>query len=175
MMFVAAVRSGDIASWLGDRKMDLIQRAGKESILRSLTQDSTQTTRTAEPASGGDWRAVPLPMFWEGEIQKVTLYMRREQEQQKQDNEEGGQTRFVFDLTLSRMGDVQLDGLLRDKRLDLVVRTQNAFSAPMQQTMRQAYTQALGSTDLSGELNFQGSMDNWVHVLEKEEQLGVHV
>ena len=175
MMFVAAVRSGDISAWLGDRKMDLIQRAGKENILSRLTQDTSSATRTTEPASAGEWRAVPLPMFWEGEIQKVTLYTRHENQQQQQDNEKGGKTRFIFDLTLSRMGEVQLDGLLQDNRLDLVVRTQNAFSAPMQQTMRQAYISALDSTDLSGELNFQGSTKNWVHVLEQQEQLGVHV
>lgn len=175
MMFIAAVRSGDLNGWLGDRKMDLVQRAGKTDILSRLTQDSGQTVRTTEPASSGDWRAVPLPMFWEGEIQKVTLYTRYEDPQQQQDENEDGQTRFIFDLTLSRMGDVQIDGLLKDKRLDLVVRTQNAFSQPMQQTMRQAYTGALDSTDLTGDLNFQGSTKNWVHVLEKEEQLGVNV
>lgn len=176
MMFIAAIRSGDIGGWLGERKLDLIQRTGRDNILSRLVQDTSQTaTRTAEPASSGEWRAVPLPMFWEGEIQKVTLYTRREDSGQQQEQDENGQTRFIFDLSLSRMGDVQLDGLLRDSRLDLVIRTQNAFSQPMQQTMRLAYTNALDQTDLSGELNFQGSTKNWVHVLEKEEQLGVEV
>ena len=41
--------------------------------------------------------------------------------------------------------------------------------------MRQAYTSALGQTELTGELNFQGSMNNRVHVLEKEAQLGVSI
>lgn len=176
MMFIAAVKSGDIGGWLGERKIDLIQRANRDNILSRLVQDtSSQTTRTAEPASSGEWRAVPLPMFWEGEIQKITLYTRREDNGQQQDQDENGQTRFIFDLSLSRMGDVQLDGLLRDKRLDLVVRTQNAFSQPMQQTMRQAYTNALDHTELHGDLNFQGNTNNWIHVLEKEEQLGVEV
>lgn len=175
MMFIAAVRSGDIGTWLGDKKIDLIQRAGRSNILGRLVQDSAQTARTVEPASSGDWRAVPLPMFWEGEIHKITLYTRHENQNNQQDQNGNGQTRFVFDLSLSRMGDVQLDGLLRDKRLDLVVRTENAFSSPMQQAMRQAYTSALDSTDLTGDLNFQGSTKNWVHVLEKNEQLGVEV
>ncbi|HPF78779.1 MAG TPA: hypothetical protein PLF01_05725 [Alphaproteobacteria bacterium] len=178
MMFIAAVKSGDLGGFLGDRKIDLLQRAGKSDILSRLTQTSTSTARTNAPeqAGGGEWRAVPLPMFWENEIHRITLYTRQDQQNNQHNDQKGnGQTRFIFDLTLSRIGDVQLDGLLRDKRLDLVLRTQNTFSEPMQQTMRQAYSSALTHADLSGDITFQGSTKNWVHVLEQKEQLGVHV
>jgi hypothetical protein len=177
MAFIAAVRSGDIAGWLGNQKTDALRQIGKSDILNSLTQSGRAgaPAPTAEVAPMGEWRAVPLPMFWEGEIHKITLYTRREDGDEKKKENQGGQTRFVFDLSLSRMGDIQLDGLLRDKRLDLVVRAQNGFSLPMQQTMRQAYSGALENTELTGELNFQGSTKNWVHVLEQKEELGVNV
>lgn len=176
MAVIAAIRTGDMGSWLGERKVDLLQRLGKADLINSLRQTATTAAPTAETTATSDWRAVPLPMFWEGEIHKITLYTRRENmDQQNQDKPEGGKTRFIFDLSLSRLGDIQLDGYLQDKRLDLVVRTQNAFSLPMQQTMRQAYTGALDQANLSGELNFQGSTKNWVHVLEQKEELGVNV
>jgi len=130
-----------------------------------------------EPAAAtqSDWRAVPLPMFWENEIHRITLYTRQESdENEKQQNGQNG-TRFVMDLSLSRMGDVQIDGLVKDNRLDLILRTEHHFSAPMQQTMRQAYSGALAYTDLVGELNFQGETDKWIHVLEREAQLGVNI
>ena len=174
MMFIAAVKAGDIGQFLGQQKIDLLQNAGKESILSRLTSGGgAAQAAVPEAQSSSDWRAVPLPMFWEGEIHRVTLYTRNESQQKQRDDENGGQTRFVFDLSLSRMGEVQIDGLLRDERLDLVVRTHHAFTEPMQQTMRQAYSAALNQTDLSGELNFQGAEKHWVHVLEKNEQLGV--
>ncbi len=174
MVFIAAIKSGNFDMLLGDKKIDLLNRSGQSNILKSLTQDGARAG-APEPAVQNDWRAVPLPMFWEGEIHKITLYTRNESQQQQNEENEHGQTRFIFDLNLTRMGDVQIDGLIKDKRLDLVVRTQNAFSEPMQQTMRQAYSGALDQTDLAGELNFQGSTDKWVHVLEKEEQLGVSI
>jgi len=174
MMFIAAVKSGNIAQFIGQNKNDMMEKAGKENILRALSQDSSSATRAAEPASSGEWRAVPLPMFWEGEIQKVSLYTRHEfQDDNQKDDKKGNQTRFVFDLELSRMGEMQIDGYLKDQRLDLIIRSQNAFSEPMQQTMRQSYSNALDHTDLNGELNFQGSTKHWVHVLEQQEQLGV--
>ncbi len=177
MSFIAAVRSGDLGSWLGNQKMDALRQIGKSDILSSLTQSGRGGAQApaADNAPVSDWRAVPLPMFWEGEIHRITLYTRREDGagQQQQQDQENDQTRFVFDLSLSRMGDIQLDGLLRDKRLDLVIRAQNTFSLSMQQTMRQAYSSALDQTELSGELNFQGSTKNWVHVLEQKEELGL--
>ena len=177
MIFIAAIRSGDLGSWLGDKKMDLLQQAGKSDILSRLNQNSGTTARApaAEAAPTSDWRAVPLPMFWEGAIHKITLYTRNENQSGQQEENKNGSTRFVFDLSLSRMGDIQLDGLLRDDRLDLVVRAHNTFSHPMQQTMRQAYSGALDQTNLTGELNFQGDTKNWVHVLEQKEALGVNV
>jgi len=177
MMFIAAVKTGDMNGFLGDKKIELLQRAGKENLLSRLTQGADAGARAApEAASSAEWRAVPLPMFWEGEIQRVTLYTRHESQNQQDEHNDNknGQTRFVFDLSLTRMGKVQLDGFLKDQRLDLVVRTENAFSQPMQQTMRQAYTGALDQTSLSGDLNFQGSTDNWVNVLENQEKFGAN-
>ena len=174
IVFIAAVKSGNFDLLLGDKKMEMLQQAGRRSILSSMTQD-TARAGAPEPAVQSDWRAVPLPMYWDNEIHKITLYTRNENQSANQDQNGEGQTRFIFDLNLTRMGDVQIDGLIKDKRLDLILRTQNAFSEPMQQTMRQAYTSALGQTDLTGELNFQGSIQNWVHVLEQEETLGVSI
>jgi hypothetical protein len=177
MVFAAAIRTGDMGVLLGERKLDLIRQAGRENLLSRLVQGDGARAAGPEPVSGGgDWRAVPLPMFWEGEIHRITLYTRHENFAQKDKDEKGeGQTRFVFDLSLSRMGEVQLDGFLKDRRLDLVIRSEQSFSPAMQQTMRQAYTGALSHTDMAGELHFQGNLQHWVHVLEKQEQLGVDV
>jgi len=173
VMAMAAIRGGDLSNWLGDKKIEMLQRMTKGSLSGRLVQDSAAPR--SEAASNADWRAVPLPMFWEGEIHKITLFMRQESQSQNQKNDKEGSTRFVFDLDMSRMGDVQIDGLLRDKRLDLVVRTQNGFSAPMQQIMRAAYANAIHMANMGGELSFQGNTDKWVHVIKENEQLGVSI
>jgi hypothetical protein len=58
----------------------------------------------------------------------------------QQKDQQGKQTRFIFDLSLDALGKVQLDGLFRAKRLDLIVRTLTPFSLPMQQDMRRIYS-----------------------------------
>jgi len=178
MAVMSAIKSGDLGNWLGERKIDALQRLSRGSnLMSSLTQDAPAAARAAESAA--DWRAVPLPMFWEGEIHKITLFTRKESNENAQNDQNNGSTRFIFDLSLSRMGDIQLDGYLKEtkanKRLDLIIRAHNAFSQPMQQVMRSAYSNAIQSADMAGELNFQGSAKNWVHVLQENEQLGVDV
>ncbi len=174
MMFITAVKTGDISGFLGDKNIDLLQRSGRDNILSRLVQSDGGARAAPDAATSSEWRAVPLPMFWEGEIQRITLYTRHENygENDNNQNDKNGSTRFVFNLDLTRMGKVQLDGFLKDQRLDLVIRTQNAFSQPMQQTMRQAYSAALDQTTLSGELNFQGNIDNRVQVIENEKNFG---
>ena len=177
LFFIAAVRAGDITSWMGERKTDLLQRLGKGALTNRLSQDISNLGRAGAEGTGSssEWRATPLPLFWEGEIHKMALYVKQDSGNAGDGSETADkrQTRFIFDLTLSRMGEVQLDGLLRGKRLDLVVRTQNAFSASMQQALRQGYAKALSDTDIYGELSFQGDPRYWVRVLKGKEALGV--
>ena len=164
LFFLAAVRSGDLGSWLGSKTLDALTRGGKGNALTSLTNDLSAIPRGEAPV--GEWRAVPLPLFYEGEMQKMTLFTRSDTDG-RDEEDENKQTRFIFDLNLSRMGPVQLDGLIKGKRLDLLVRTQTPFSEPMRQIMRQSYTQALENTELYGDLNFQGDPKHWVNVLQK--------
>lgn len=171
---MAAIKGGDLSLLLGDKKIDAIQRLTKGGTISRLTQDTASAPRT-ESNSNADWRAVPLPMFWDGEIHKITLFMRKENQEQSQQEQNEGSSRFIFDLNLSRMGEVQLDGYLNDKRLDLIVRTQSGFSKPMQQTMRVAYSNAIKQANMSGDLTFQGHNNNWVNVLQENEKLGVSV
>ncbi|MEM6811214.1 MAG: hypothetical protein AAF549_01980 [Pseudomonadota bacterium] len=171
-LFAAALRAGDLTAFLGERKVDLLRQIGRDNLLSRLGQG--EGAQRVDATSAGDWRAVPLPLFWENEIHKIMLYTRREDfDQSTQDNEDGNShTRFLFDLSLSKIGDVQIDGFLKEQRLDLIVRTHNSFSSPMQQTMRQLYMNALDETSLSGELNFQSQMNNWVHVNKENENYG---
>ena len=93
--------------------------------------------------------------------------MRRGLEDERENAEAG--TRFVMDLSLTRMGEVQLDGIVRGQRLDLIVRTQMPVSESMQEAMKKAYADALDGSNIYGELGFQGDLKQWVRVLSRED------
>ncbi len=173
LFFIAAVRSGDISSWLGDKTIDTLRRIGKGDVLNRLTRDVSGMQRTSTEPAGQDWRAMALPMTGDGDIHKMMLYYRHDKDgdDQEEDNKRG--TRFIFDLSLSRLGDVQLDGLFRPGKLDLIVRTQDQLSEAMKQTMRRAYISALEQTDISGELAFQNKAEQFVKVDTATQKLSV--
>lgn len=171
LFFIAAVRGGDLSQWLGERVTETLRREGRAPLLSRIAQESASLSRLAAEPLAQEWRAVNLPMYHQGEMQKIALYYRHERAPDDGDDGKDGLkgTRFVFDLSLSAMGRVQVDGLFRPvssagKRLDLVLRTEQTFSAQAQSDMRRLYAQALRDTQITGELSFQSDPEHWFSV-----------
>lgn len=167
MLFAAAARAGELQSWIGDKKLEMIHKLGKDSLVSRLSSETASLSNNNDlPAT--EWKSLPIPMLWQNEISKVMFHVRQEpQEGSKQDKD--GNTRFILDLSLPRMGEVQLDGIVNGKRLDLIVRTQMPVSYPMQEAMKIAYAGALDGSDVFGELSFQGDLKQWMHVIKGDE------
>lgn len=170
LLFIASVRAGDLGGWLGEKRLEALTKSTKGDFLSRLTQEASGATRANADGPSSEWRTYPLPLLWQNEISKVMFHVKHEAAEDEKEHNEGA-TRFVMDLSLNRMGDVQLDGMLRDKRLDLVVRTQLPISHSMQLAMKNAYTDALDGTDLFGDLVFQGDLKHWMHVVKRDEHL----
>lgn len=166
MFFMSAIQSGDIASWFGDKAISALRRdaARGGDALSRLTQDVDGLARAMDtPAQ--DWKGIAIPLVWQSEIQKIHLYYKN-QGGEKDDDKEGGErsTRFIFDLNLTSLGDIQLDGMMKSRRLDLILRTGKMFSHSMQTAMRAKYQNVLELGKLNGDLVFQTRMDQWVRV-----------
>lgn len=173
LFFIAAVRGGDLTQWLGNNAVDALRRGGKAGLLGRLGQEGSALNRLASEPVANDWRAMSLPMLFENQMHKVALYYKNDSESQQKD-QQGKQTRFIFDLSLDALGKVQLDGLFRAKRLDLIVRTLTPFSLAMQQDMRRIYSGALGETSITGDLSFQNSPAQWVTITpDNKSTLGI--
>ncbi len=165
LLFSAAVRAGDISGWLGEKAIDVLRRAGKAEVIEKMTRSFSSLSRMASEPAAQDWRAVSIPMFWQGDVHKMMLYYRHDVKDDE--TEETGRekvTRFIFDLSLPRMGGVQLDGFHRTKKLDLIVRTAAPLSLKMQAAMRSAYGRALEQAGVSGEMAFQGQAAQFVKI-----------
>lgn len=171
LFFIAALRSGDLQSWLGEKTVETLKRAGKGDLLSRLGREMSSLSRLSSEPAPQEWRTLSLPMAWQNDIHKLVLHYRRENKDGS-DNEQNGtgtKTRFIMDVNLSQMGKVQLDGLFIGNpegvgRLDLILRTEQGFSQAMKQDMRIAYKNALDDTNFTGELSFQGQIDGWVNI-----------
>jgi len=170
LLFVAAMRGGDMGSWLSDKASEILRSSGKSSLMSRIGAESTTISRAAD-APSGEWRGMNIPLMWDGDIQKIALHYKHDStnddNQKKQSGNKG--TRFIFDLNLDAMGKVQLDGFFRPisdsgPRLDIVLRTEERFSASMQAEMRRVYMDAIKPSQIGGELSFQDGIDSWVMI-----------
>ncbi|MFK7839358.1 MAG: hypothetical protein AB8B83_03425 [Bdellovibrionales bacterium] len=180
LLFIAAVRGGDISSWLSDKTSEILKSQGKGSLLSRLSSEAAGASRMGETPSA-EWRGMNIPLLWDGDIQKIALHYRHESDDSQDQNQDKGNvgTRFIFDLNLDAMGQVQLDGLFRPissdgPRLDIVLRTEEPFSTAMQAEMRRIYMDAIKPSQIGGELSFQNGLDAWLMINAQDDPaLGV--
>lgn len=152
------LRHGDLRGWIGDdayrtlaaRQPDLLEQLGAD--LRKLAPPAA--------AGGGDWRIFTLPLVVDGALAPITMLIRdRPQSDQPNGGNDGDSTRFVFDLALSRLGRMQIDGLLQahGKQLDLIVRTERPLGADVQGGIRAVVTEAAAVTGLRAAVGFRAA------------------
>lgn len=166
MFFLSAMRSGDIESWMSPQIANLLRLTGKTDALRALTSDIALTARAENTVLAQDWRATMFPIYHDQHVHKVPVYYRHQHEADGEDNKERRQKlmRFLFDLKLARMGNVQIDGFMQPQRLDMIMRTKSPLSVPMQRNMQSLYAKAMDKSQLSGELTFQFKPEQWVSI-----------
>lgn len=156
LFFLAAVRLGDVGGWLGREASQILERAGRGRLLRQLGDDLARIGRFAEERERGDWRTFALPFHDGGELHQIWLLTR--QHRHDQDGEEGaadGGLRFLIELDLSRLGPLQLDGLVRGSRFDLIVRTKEPLAAEMRRDIFGIFDDGVAASGLTGGISFR--------------------
>ena len=92
---------------------------------------------------------------------------------------QGPGTRFIIDVNLSRLGRVQLDGILTEtnKNFDLMIRSDQKFLPEMQADILSIFETAQGVTRLTGWLRFQAAPPKFVDVFSNvpESEVGLFV
>jgi hypothetical protein len=164
--FTSMIRQGgDAKRWIGERAAQAIEAADRKA-LPALDEDLRSLGRQAAEPLPGDWRAYSLP-FSDGQaITRIQLFVRRsdDDEAEKAERPGGKARRFLIDVELSALGRMQFDGLVRDRRLDLILRTRVPLPAEMRQNIQNLFTVTLDALGLTGSATFQGGGEGWVSV-----------
>ena len=164
LFFLAALSGGDAGAWLqglfSARGREALEGQGRGDLLARLAQDFGQLGRMADLA-GPDWRFLPIPLHDGQQVQQLRLFLRRRQKRRDGgDGDRGEATRFIVEVKLSRVGDLQLDGLVRDNRFDLMLRTRKALPAAMRYRIIEIFESAKAAAGYLGNVGFQAS-DDW--------------
>lgn len=160
LLFVlSALSGGSLAAWLGDAALERLERLGRGDLTQRLTQDFGQMSRLAD-TQPDEWRLFPLPILHEGQVTPVHLHLRRDTGAGNDEETDDQSTRFLVELSLSRLGELQLDGLVQGKRFDLILRSRRPLPSRLRGDIAAIFEEANAITGAKGQIAFR-STDDW--------------
>ncbi|WP_374372674.1 hypothetical protein [Dongia sp.] len=168
---MAALRSGDIGRLLGSGFAARGLGPEREEIVRRLRGEFSQLSSLAQDRQEGEWRALFLPYLDDQQrVQRINLFYRRHQKGERGYEHGEGGTRFVVEAEFTRLGPFQLDGLMREHRFDLMIRSRQRVDERMRRDIESIYEEARGMTGFAGVIAFQTVDEFPVSPLEELKQ-----
>lgn len=172
LFFLAALRLGIAENWLGAQTLQALRDSGGRSTADKLTGDFGRIARQSGEALPGEWRGISMPLMYDSQLSQLQMFVRKQKDDDGENASGGKTTRFIVNLNLSRLGGMQLDGLMHDalpaknidKRLDMVIRTDTRLSPGIMQDLQTAYAAGLKDSKMTGSLEFQANKKGWVDI-----------
>lgn len=166
LFFMAAVKGGDIRQWLGNRALQALE-AKSPGLAGRLQQDMAQLQHMLMDSPLQQWNSIMLPMLFGEHLEHARLFLRRDPEQGTAgDGKKGKDHRFILEVDLSDLGEVQFDGFVRHaaqaKQFDLIVRMSRSFPPELSEQIRATFENAMQSTGMKGYLGFQVGNQHFV-------------
>ncbi|MEO5375868.1 MAG: hypothetical protein H7840_16680 [Alphaproteobacteria bacterium] len=168
MMGLAGVgRNGDTRGWPGEAGLKSLEKTGARgaALARELAEELTGggPRRAGQGAQGnsGDWRVMTMPFLANGQVDRITFSVHQPppEEEEERKARGGGErgTRFLIDLDLSRIGRLQLDGLVRkgERRFDMILRTAEPLPQQIRRDISTLFAGTGAAMDMGGNLVFQ--------------------
>ncbi|OYQ33464.1 hypothetical protein CHU95_13770 [Niveispirillum lacus] len=174
--FIAALRGGDAAGWLGGEATELLTARGGAQLLARLREDFQAAARQAAEPTPDGWRAMPIPFGTPDQVMRAQLYVRSATEQEGEDTRSDGRAapkRFLLDLNFSHIGPMQLDGMVWTGRFDLMIRTQTLLPADLKQSIGTIFRDSLETVGYAGTIGFQTGAHAWARVQAAQRGSGV--
>jgi len=151
-----AFRAGDFEKLFGALGATLKSGGGKQEAVRKLREEFTQLSMLAQDRPQQDWRCFFLPLWDDGRLQQINLFYRRQRRGQSGDKDKGDDaTRFVVEVNFTRLGGCQLDGLIRKKHFDLMIRSHQELPLAIKRDLAGLFAQARELGNYAGDIGFQ--------------------
>lgn len=165
--FNQAMRSANPTGWLPSSVTSALDKAGEKGrqLNERLTGELRELAgRSKRPQAGGnEWRTLAMPFMDGGAISQINVITRRlgpedDPDDHRRQGKGGGQgQRFLIDLSLSNLGDLQFDGLYKKKSrtLELIVRSRRDLPAPIRQGINGLFATSSQVLNIAGGVSFR--------------------
>ncbi len=157
LFFIAALRTGSVRGWLGDGASGALESAGRGDLLTRLGNDFALLGRIAGEHQESGWQTMLIPVYDGDKLHQIRMFMRKHGRHNSDDGET--ESRFVIETELSRLGLIQLDGLINKTQFDLVVSSRKELPGTIQTDIKAIFQDALVTAELGGSIKFKTKPD----------------
>lgn len=160
LLFLASLRGGDFRNWLGADHVQWLEDEGHGSLVRRAEKEFSALWQNYAEAKPGQWQTLFFPVAVENHVQQTRLFLKRDRRQGNAQAEKPSEdTRFIIEVDLSHLGEMQIDGFVRkqekDLHFDMVIRSLAPIPKEFQEDILRIYTETGALTGYSGSLVFQ--------------------
>lgn len=171
--YASAIGSGDFRSWLGKNNAKWLEDNGHEDLLKKAEGEFASVARQYTDAPPRSWQSLFFPIALGGELQQARLFVKRDRKQKDTGNGATNEedTRFVVEMDLTQLGEMQMDGFVRNNnksiQFDLIIRSNMALSQEIQKDILDIYNNIGELTGYHGALSFQTVREFPVNPMEE--------
>ncbi|MDY4842211.1 MAG: hypothetical protein SO314_07605 [Alphaproteobacteria bacterium] len=170
MSFVKAARSGRPEHWLGAETLNRLKAAETDGaeVLEKLNN-----AVNAQVQENSGWKIINIPFYGDNMFNRIRIAVKKMEDEELQRQEkrrkEKSAVRFVVDTSFSVLGAFQLDGFsfVKDKRFDLIVRTEKDMTHDFCSEMMRLFQKSLGDVGYSGNMKINVK-ENFIKICEDE-------
>lgn len=183
LFILSALKMADFSGWAGQNAMQNIQQKLSAEQLKRLENAFKDSVRTANDITGQKWRVQSVPIHTPSDpqnpIQAVEVLTRHydgADDGQNAQNQKKQDTRFILNLELSQLGAMQIDGFLKEQRLDIFLRSAENLDEPFKSELQAAFAVTLEQIGLTGQLLIQQTNPDdhaWHKLIPEQEPLSI--
>jgi hypothetical protein len=172
LFFLSLLKNDFTSSWIPEKHLAGLEKIDTAALIKTLSQDlQAIKSRMDENLPADSWRPLPVPLQVGDQLMRLQWFYRHPDasyERKPGEDEETlnkkRKTRFLLNVPKTMLGDLQIDGLVQERNLDLILRTENILPSQMETAIRGRYTAVLETTGMIGGINFQSGRAHYVHV-----------
>jgi len=132
-----------------------LRDADRDDLGSRLSEVASDIGEQHGTEAGDGWIVTILPFLGFTGEQPMRLYIKPDQgrDPSKEQKRQSGE-RFVLEVVFARLGPMQFDGLVRDRRFDLALRTGSELEPDLRRGIETVFADALGACGWVGEIAF---------------------
>lgn len=152
LFFLAAVQRGDFIGWFGAAAARTLEAQGRSDLVARLAENFGHQARLAEEPASSEWQALFIPLQDGDKVRQLRFFFRRSQDSDGDGDRE--ESRFIVEIESSRLGGLQLDGLIGSERFDLVLRSHKPLPDVARRDISEIFRDGLAITGQAGKIDF---------------------